>query len=164
MFRNNVIALLLHFLLILLSTIYLIALVSLSPIIGIYMINPFIRGALVLLWIGAYFLIGTKLTIRHSRKFDFSGGLVIALFGLILWVFGLYKTGMTFGALPEELTYHFIPLNVYLNPILQICFLLNIEFNQVIRLVANFIPSILIGIGLKYKRLRASRRRYKATS
>lgn len=164
MFRNNVFALLLHFVLILLSTIYLIALVSFSPFIGLYIINPFIRGALVLLWIGAYFFIGTKLTIRHSRKYDFSGGLVIAIFGIILWIFGFYKTGMTFGIISEELRYHYIPLNVYLNPILQICFLLNIEFNQVIRLVANFIPSILIGIGLKYRRLRSSRRRYKATS
>lgn len=163
MFRNNVIALLLHFVLIVLSTIYLIAFVSISPFIGIYIINPFIRGVLVLLWIGAYFLIGTKLTTTR-RKFDFSGGLVIALFGLILWVFGFYKTGMTFGTIPEELRYHYIPLNVYLNPILQICFLLNIEFNQVIRLIANFIPSILIGFGLKYKRLRTSRRKYKATS
>jgi len=162
MIKNNIIAFLFHLLLIILSTIYLIALVSLSPYIGKFIINPIVRVALATIWAAAYVFVGTKISISHRRRYDFNAGLFIAFLGLILWVYSIYHTGFILGPITEELGYHYIPLNIYINPIYQISFLLNVEFNQLARLISIFLPTILIGLGVKLKRLGYARRKIKS--
>lgn len=158
MIRNNIVAFIFHILLIVLSTFYLILIVSLSPYIGSILINPIVRGVLSVLWTAMYVYIGSKMTIKHRRKTDFSCGILIALIGLVLWGYSLISAGIILDV-PEKIS---IPLNVYLNPIYQICFLLDIRFNQLIRLISCFVPTILIGIGIKYKRYKYTRVRVKA--
>ena len=159
MIRDNIRAFILHILLIIISTIYLIALVWLSPYIGKFLINPIIRGILFILWASTYIIIGNKLYMRIRSRHDFNAGLLIAVVGFILWAFSLYKIGFNFGEIQEDLSYHYIPLNIYINPIYQMFFLLGIKFNQISRLIACFLPTILIGLGIKYKRFKHSRRK-----
>lgn len=162
MVKNNIITFLFHLLLIILSTIYLIALVSLSPYMGKFILNPITRVFLATIWALVYVFVGTKITIRHRKKYDFNAGLFIAFLGLILWTYSIYHTGFILGPISEEMGYHYIPLNIYINPIYQISFLLNIEFNQFARLISLFIPTLLIGFGLKFKRLVNARRKIKS--
>ena len=158
MFKNNITAFLYHILLIILSTLYLIIFVALSPYLGKIYVHPITRGILTMLWAGSYVFVGVKMSIRHRVRYDFLSGLLIAFNGLILWVISIYQTGFTLRPISEELAYLYIPLNIYLNPILQISFLLDIEFNQIIRLIACFIPGILMGVGVKFKRYKYSKR------
>lgn len=151
MIRNNIVAFIFHILLIVLSTFYLILVVSLSPYIRDIIVNPLIRGIFAVIWAAIYIYIGTKMNLKHRRKVDYFCGILITLVGLILWGNSLINSEL-------------IPLNVYLNPIYQICLLLDIRFDQLMILISCFIPSILIGIGVKFKRIRYSRRRMKAVS
>lgn len=162
MIKNNIKAFLFHLLLIILSTIYLIALVSLSPYIGKYIVNPIFRGILAIIWAATYIFVGTKITINNRKKYDFSCGLLIAFLGLMLWAYSIYHTGFILGPISEELAYNYIPLNIYINPIYQISFLLNIEFNQLVRLISIFLPTVFIGLGVKIKRLGYARRKIKS--
>jgi hypothetical protein len=158
MIKNNVRALLYHILIIILSTLYLILLVSLGPYIGGLIRTPIVRGLMCIIFAGTYIYAGSRLNIRHRIKYDFQAGLLIALIGLILWGISVFQTGLDLRPVNEELAYLYIPLNIFLNPMLQIGFLLDIEFNQLVRLIACFIPGLLMGIGIKFKRYKYSRR------
>jgi hypothetical protein len=158
MVKNNIKAFLYHLVLVVLSTLYLIIFVSLGSHIGKILIHPFTRAILTVLWIAAYIFVGTKMSVRHRVKNDFQIGLLITFIGLIIWTISVFRTGFILKPVSEELAYLYIPLNIYLNPMLQICFLLGIEFNQIVRLVACFIPSFLIGIGIKFKRYKYIKR------
>lgn len=162
MVKNNITSFLYHILIIIFSTIYLILLVSLGPYIGEFIKSPIIRIILSILLAGTYIYSGTRLSIRHRIRYDFQAGLLIAIIGIILWGISIFQTGAILRPVSEEAAYLYIPLNIFLNPMLQISFLLDIEFNQIIRLISCFIPSLLIGIGIKIKRYKYSRRVQKA--
>jgi hypothetical protein len=164
MIKDNIIALLYHILLIIISTIYLILIVVLGPYIGDAITNPVVRIILAIIWAGSYVAIGTRLDIRHKSKYDFSMGLIIGFIGLILWAYSLIKTGFTLDVSDDNLIIHLIPLNIYINPMYQISFLLDIKFNQLVRLIACFIPTLLIGIGITIKRARYLSKRHKTVN
>ena len=156
------IALLMHIGLIIFSTLYLVGLVSLSPFIETFITNSIVRGSLVVFWIVIYIILGTKLNIRHKRKYDFSLGSLVAIIGIVLWAYGLYKTQFNFGQIPEDLNVYTLPVNIFISPIYQIGLLLNIEFNHITTLFACFVPTILFGFGQRFKRVKQIRRKQKS--
>lgn len=162
MIKDNIIALIYHILLIMISTIYLILVVLLSPYIGEIITSSVIRIVLAIIWASTYVAIGTKLDIKHMSKYDFNKGILIALIGMLLWTYSLIKTGFTIEVIDDELIKHLIPLNIYLNPIYQISFLLDIKFNQLVRFISCFIPTLLIGMGITIKRVRFNGRRQRS--
>lgn len=162
MILNNIIALLFHILLIVLSTIGLALLVALSPYLGGVITSLPIRILIAVFWLLAYMFLGTRLKTSQRAKWDFKSGILIALIGIVLLIYSLYNIGLTVE-IPDELSHHGIPLNIYLNPIYQVFFMLGLSFNQPIRLISCFIPNLLIGIGLRFKRLKNQRVYQKTT-
>lgn len=162
MILNNIIALFFHILLILLSTIGLAVLVALSPYIGGLISSLPIRILISVFWILAYMFIGTRLKTRQRAKWDFKSGILIGIIGIGLLIYSLLNIGLTV-TIPDDLSHYAIPLNIYLNPIYQVFFMMGINFNQAIRLIACFIPTLLIGIGLRYKRIKDQGQYQKAT-
>lgn len=162
MILNNIIALLFHILLIVLSTIGLALLVALSPYLGGVITSLPIRILIAVFWLLAYIFLGTGLKTSQGAKWDFKSGLIIALIGIVLLIYSLYNIGLTVE-IPDDLSYYGIPLNIYLNPIYQVFFMLGLSFNQPIRFISCFIPNLLIGIGLRFKRLKNQRVSQKTT-
>ncbi|TJX15646.1 hypothetical protein E9840_02415 [Tissierella creatinini] len=154
MILNNIIALVFHMLVIVLSTVGLAILVALSPYIGGLITSLPIRILIAVFWILTYIFLGTRLKISQRAKWDFRSGSLIALIGILLLIYSLINIGLRME-IPEDLSYHAIPLNIFLNPIYQIFFMLGISFNQPVRFISCFIPSLLIGIGLRYKRIKS---------
>ncbi len=153
MILNNIFALFMHILLIVLSTIGLSVLVAISPYLGGLITSLPFRIIIAVFWILAYLFIGTRLKVKHRPEWDFKCGILIALAGIALFIYSLYKIGPTIE-ITEELSYYAIPLSIYLNPIYQIFLMLGISFNQPMRFVSCFIPTFLIGVGLKLSRFK----------
>lgn len=153
MIINNIIALFFHVLLIILSTLGLAILLALSPYLGELITSLPIRILIAVFWILAYMYLGTRLKTSQRSKWDFKSGMLIGLIGVILLGYSIYNIGFIVD-IPEDISYYAIPLNIYLNPIYQVFFMLGINFSQPIRLISCFIPSLLIGMGLRYKRIK----------
>lgn len=147
MIKNNIFALLFHISMILLSTIYLIIITSLEEYLGDILTSPIIKGILVGFWLGIYIKYGSSMKLKHKRKYDFHSGLLILIVGFILWINSNINSTV---------------FNIFMNPIYQVSILLNIEFNQIEGLISIFIPTILIGIGIKYKRIKHGMKKQKA--
>lgn len=150
MIINNIVALLFHILLIILSTIYLVIVATLGPQIEEILTSIAARGIMVIFWVAVYIFIGTRLKRSQRKKMDFFNGALIGLLGLGLFYYSVYDV--------EFLTF----FKVYLNPIYQIFFTLGIEFSLPIRLISCFMPSLLIGFGVRLKKTRNIRRYSKA--
>lgn len=145
MIINNIVAFLYHILLVILSTIYLMIVVSLGENIESILNSLIVRVLLVLLWVGVYIYIGTRLKRSQRKKEDFFSGALIVLIGLVLFFYSIIDV--------EFLTF----FKVYINPVYQIFLTLGIEFSTPIRILSVFMPSILIWIGVRFKRNRNSR-------
>ncbi len=145
MIINNIVAFLYHILLVILSTIYLVIVVSLGENLESILNSLLVRGLLVVLWIVVYIYIGTKLKRSQRKNKDFFSGALIVLIGLVLFFYSIIDV--------EFLTF----FKVYINPVYQIFLTLGIEFSAPIRIISVFMPSILIGIGVRFKRNRNTR-------
>lgn len=146
MIINNIVSFIYHILLIILSTIYLMIVVALGPHIEGILTSTLVRGILVLFWVLIYVFIGTRLKRSQKRNMDFFSGTIILIFGLSLFFYSIYDG--------EFLTF----FKVYLNPVYQIFLTLGIDFSLPLRLFSCFVPSLLIGLGVRIKRITNTRR------
>lgn len=165
MIKDNIKGLFYHMVLMLISMLFLMIIAVISPYIGKYMIHPAGRIILGIPWIIAYIVIGLKMNGRIKRKSNFNSGMLIALIGLVLWGYSMYQTGLHWT--PDSdviMDYYYAPLNIYMGPILNMGILFDIEINQYIRLISCFIPTFLMGIGIRIKRQSLRKRRKRVLS
>ena len=151
--KNNILAFVLNLLITILSIILLIIFVSTGPILGKYTTSIFARMFLILFFTSTYFCVGLLLDATNNKKYDFFSGIIIASLGLGLWTYTISKTGMSLRDTPEVLSEYWILYNLYYSPFTIISFLLNISnISPLISLSINFLPTILFGFAIKYKR------------
>lgn len=151
--RNNFKALLLHFIIIIISFIFLVIYVATGPKIGEYTTNIIIRLFIVMAFLLVYIFSGTFLDIHTNKKYDFFTGCLIAIIGIALWVYTISISGGDLYIIPEELSEYWILLNIYHIPFIFINFLFKFPNAPLLSLIINLLPSVLMGLGLKYKRL-----------
>lgn len=154
--KNDLKALGLHLVIVILSLIYLVILVSSSPTIGKYANNSVIKGLIGIPFIFLYIFAGTLLDINTNKRYDFLVGFIIGIIGICLWVYTFLITGRSLFEVPKELKECWILMNTYLYPFIVADFPIKISSTPLLLLV-NFFPSILMASGLKYKRLKVTR-------
>lgn len=156
--KNNLKALGLHLVIVMLSLIYLVILVSTAPIIGKYTNNIMLKGLIGISFIFFYIFAGILLDINTNKKYDFLVGCTVGIIGICLWVYTFSITGRNLFRVPEELREYWILMNTYLYPFIVADFPIKVSSTPLLLLLVNFFPSILMGSGLKYKRLKVIRR------
>lgn len=152
--KNNFKALGLHLVMVILSTVFLIIFVITGPTIGQYMIHIISRLVMGIGFIAAYIYLGTFLNTDTKSKYDFLTGCLVAVVGIALWSYTFSITGKDFFVIPKEESDYWILMNVYHTPFMFINFIWEIPNTPLVSLVTNLIPSLLMGLGLKYKRLK----------
>ncbi len=151
--KNNILAFVLNLLITIFSIILLIIFVATGPTLGKYTTSIFSRIFLIFLFISIYFCVGLLLDASNNKKYDFFSGIMIAIIGLGLWTYTISKTGMSLRDTPELLSEYWILYNLYYSPFTMINFLLNISnISPLTSLSINFLPTILFGFAIKYKR------------
>ncbi|MCG0275388.1 MAG: hypothetical protein L5655_04370 [Thermosediminibacteraceae bacterium] len=150
--KNNVKALIAHFIIVGVCAILLMIFVATAPLLGKYISHIAIRVPLAVMLILSYVYVGTLLDTKVDKKYDFLAGSLIAVIGLGLWLYTYLTTGKILVNFPDELRESWIPFNFYYAPFTMIYFLLGIPMQPLLGLFTNFIPSLLMGIGLSYKR------------
>lgn len=151
--KNNLKALGLHLALVILSIIFTIIFVVASPILGKYVTHIISRIFIVTISMCLYILAGLLLDTGSNSKYDFLTGLLIAIIGLVIWYYTFSTAGWNLSEIPKELSGHWIPMNLYHSPFIFINLLIPVPNTPLTSLITNLIPSILLGIGLRYKRL-----------
>lgn len=91
--KNNFMALILHFAIVILSIIFLIIFVVAGPKLGKYTTHIISRLFIVMSIILLYIFAGTLLDINTNKKFDFFTGSFTAVIGIALWVYTFSMTG-----------------------------------------------------------------------
>ena len=156
--KNNFIALIFHFVIVILSTIFLIIFVVTGPKIGQYTTHIISRLFIVIAIILLYIFIGTLLDINASKKYDFFAGSFIGIIGIALWFYTFSMTGENLleitSEIPEELGEYWILMNIYHTPFIFLRLIFRLPNIPLLSLLANLFPTLLIGLGLKYKRLK----------
>lgn len=153
--KNNFKALLLHFLIVILASIFLVIFVATGPKIGKYTTSIIGRIFISAVFILAYVFSGTILDRGSSKKHDFFVGTFIGAIGVLLWLYIFSKAGTNvFETIPKELSECWILINVYYTPFTLIDFLFRVPNVPILSLTTNLIPTILMGLGLKYKRMK----------
>ena len=151
--KNNILAFVLNLFITIFSIILLIVFVSTGPTLGKYTSSIFSRIFLIFLFISIYFCVGLLLDANNNNKYDFFSGIIIAIVGLGLWTYTISKTGMSLRGTPEVLSEYWILYNLYYSPFTMISFLLNLSnISPLTSFFINFLPTILFGFAIKYKR------------
>jgi hypothetical protein len=106
-----------------------------------------------------YIFAGTLLDINTSKKRDFFVGSFIVITGIVLWFYIFSMTGENLSeitsAIPEELGGYWIIMNIYHAPFIFLRLFLKLPNIPLLSLIENLFPTLLMGIGLKYKRLKS---------
>ncbi|AUS95290.1 hypothetical protein CDQ84_09045 [Clostridium thermosuccinogenes] len=153
--KNNFKALLLHLIIVILSFIFLIIFVATGPVIAKYASNIISRIIIGVPFLLVYIFSGTLLDRNISKKFDFLAGSFIGVIGIALWFFAFLKTKVNlFEIIPEELIDHWVLVNIYYTPFLLSKLSFGLPNIPVLSLIINLLPTLLMGLGLKYKRLK----------
>ena len=152
--KNNFKALIIHWINIILSTIFLIIFVITGPIIGHFTTNIIFRLFISMAIFFIYFFTGTFLDKGKSKYKDFLTGCFVSVVGLIIWFYTFSITGKNLFEIPEEVKEYWLLMNIYNAPFTIICMFLSIPFTPLVSLIINFLPTLLLGLGLKYKRLK----------
>ncbi|NLK43216.1 MAG: hypothetical protein GX300_02350 [Tissierellia bacterium] len=153
--KNNIRALLLHFIIVIISFILLAIFVATGPKLGKYTTNIVTRVLVGVMLLLAYVFSGTLLYRNTGKKFDFFVGSSIGIIGLALWIYTFSKAGVKlFETIPEELSGCWVLMNIYYTPFTFLDFLFGLPNIPIISLLRNIVPTILMGLGLKYKRLK----------
>ena len=153
--RNNLKALALHFIIIIFSLIFLMAFVATGPLLSQYMDNIISRIFIGMLFLFVYIFSGTLLDIKKNKEHDYLAGCFIAVIGIAIWVYTFLITGRNLDQVPKELSEYWIPMNIYHTPFTMIKLLFSIPNTPLISLISNFIPTVFMGFGLKYKRIKS---------
>ena len=155
--KNNFKALGLHLMMVILSTIFLIIFVITGPIIGQYVTHIISRVIMGIGFIVAYIYLGTFLNTDTNRKYDFLTGCFIALVGIALWFYTFSTTGKDLFIIPREESEYWILMNVYHTPFMFINFIWEVPNTPIVSFITNLFPTLLMGVGLKYKRLKITK-------
>lgn len=108
------------------------------------------------IFIMLYIFAGMLLDKSSNKVYDFFVGSLIGIFGIALWIYPVLKTGINlFETIPGELSTYWILINIYQMPFSLI--LLPFSNTAMLSLIANLISSILLGLGLKYKRIKGKK-------
>lgn len=150
--KNNLIALVFHFLFMIISFIVVIIFVSTAPIIGRVSTHIISRIVLAVMFLIGYFYIGTLLDTSTNKQYDFLAGFFIAILGIIIWIYTYRVAGRYLFEIPKEMIEYWIVNNLYQLPLIFVNMVMEIPNIPIINLIYNFVPSLLIGLGLKYKR------------
>ena len=157
--KNKVKALISHLIIVGVSSILLLMFVAIAPAIGKYTNYIAIRVPLVIVLILSYVYVGTTLLdTKMDKKYDFLTGSIITVIGVGLWLYTFLRTGKILNNIPEELSEYWILFNFYYIPFTITYSLLDITITPLLGLFTNFVSSLLIGIGLSYKRLKMQRK------
>ena len=124
--RNNIRALVLHLIIVIVSFVLMIIFVVTGPLFGKYTTNIVCRLFLTILLIIFYIYMGTFLDISKDKKYDFFVGSTIAVIGIGLWIYTFSITGKNLFEVPEELSEYWILFNIYYAPFTMIDFFLGI--------------------------------------
>lgn len=152
--KNNCKALILHLVIVIVSLIFLILFIATGPKIGQYTANTISRFFIGVVFLLFYIFSGTLLDINPSKKYDFLAGCLIAVIGIALWFYTFSLTKGNLFEIPEELSEYWILMNIYHAPFILGNLLLRLPNIPLVSLVTNLFPTLLIGIGLRYKRLK----------
>lgn len=153
--KNNFKALLMHFIIVALSFIFLVIFVATGPKTGKYTTNIISRVFIGSMFILAYIFSGTLLDRDTNQKYDFFVGIFVGIIGIVLWFYIFSKTRVNlFEVIPKELSGPWILVNIYYTPFVLIDFLFGLPNIPILSLATNLIPTLLMGLGLKYKRLK----------
>lgn len=154
--KNNLKALSLHLIIMVLSIIFLIIFVATGPKIGQYTTHIISRICISMGFVLAYVFSGTLLDKNTNKKYDFLVGLFIAIIGIVIWIYTYSMTGESLSKItseiPEEISEYWISMNIYHTPFIFINFLFSLPNTPLLSLITNLFPTILMGLGLKYKR------------
>jgi len=126
--------------------------VSTGPTLGKFTTSFPARLFFISLFILGYIFLGILLSSNKPRKYDFFYGVLIALVGIIIWVFAFLKTGMNIGVISKEYGEYWILFNLFFSPFNLIYFFLDISVTPILLLFTTVFPSMLMGIGIKLKR------------
>lgn len=96
--------------------------------------------------------------INTNKKYDFLVGCIIGIIGICLWVYTFSITDRNLFEVPKELREYWILMNTYLYPFIVSDFHIKVSKTPLLLLLVNFIPSILMGCGLKFKGLKVVRK------
>lgn len=155
--KNNFRALLLHLLIIVFSYVFIFIFVATSPKIGQYTSHVISRVFIGIVFLLVYVLSGTLLDINGNKKYDFLAGILVASVGISLWIYTMSVAGENLLAtIPEELSEYWILTNIYHLPFVFVRFLFGIPNTPLSSLIMSFLPTVLMGLGLKYKRLKSA--------
>ncbi|MEG0774242.1 hypothetical protein [Clostridium sp.] len=149
---NNIKAILFHLIYTFLSLIFTVWLVSTGPSLGKFTTSVPGRIFFILLFIMVYICLGMLLCSNKPKKYDFFFGSLIALVGIVIWLFTFLKTGMNTGVITKEYGEYWLLFNLFFSPFNSIYFFLDISITPIILLLSTVFPSLLMGIGLKLKR------------
>lgn len=152
--KNNFKALVLHLIIIIVSFVFLVIYVSTGPKIGQYTTNIISRLFIGIAFLLVYIFSGTLLDIHINKKYDFFTGGLIAIIGIALWVYTISISGGSLYIIPEEVSEYWILMNIYHIPFIFINFLFKLPNTPLLSLIINLLPTLLMGLGLTYKRLK----------
>lgn len=156
--KSNFKALLLHFAIVVLSIIFFIILVVSGPTIGKYVTHIISRLFIVFIIVLAYIFAGTLLDTSVNKKYDFFAGSLITIVGIALWLytFSITSENLTEIAseISEELGSYWIVMNIYHTPFIFLRLIFELPNMPLISLVETLIPPLLMGFGVKLKRLK----------
>lgn len=157
--KNNFMALILHFVIVILSIIFLIIFVVTGPKIGKYTTHIISRLFIVMSIILLYIFAGTLLDINTSKKCDFFVGSFTAVIGIALWFYTFSMTGENLSEIaseiPEKLGRYWILMNIYHTPFIFLRLVFRLPNIPLLSLIENLFPTLFMGLGLKYKRLKS---------
>lgn len=150
--KNNIKALLLHIIILVVSFIILTIFVTTGPTLGKYTTNIVTRSILAIVLILFYIISGTFLDLNKNRIYDFFTGSIVGIIGIGIWLYTFSITGKNLIYIPKELSEYWILMNLYNVPFTMVYFLLEISQTPLLLLFTNLLPSFLMGCGLKLKR------------
>ena len=150
---NNILAFVLHIIYIFTSFIFTLWFVSTGPKLGRYTTSIIFRIFFIIIFIMIYIYLGSFLSIKKDKKYDFISGTVIALIGIFLWGYTLLYTGGNLWYISEEQREYWILFNIYFCPLTISYFFLDITTTPLILFFTTMIPSLFLGCGIRLKRL-----------
>lgn len=154
---NNFKALMIHLCIVFFTFIFIVIFVATGPTIGQYTTHIIGRFLITSLFLLIYVFAGTFLDTSKDKKYDFLNGVFIGIIGVWLFTYTLSITGGDLLSIPEEASKFWIPMNLYQMPFTMIRFLIPIPNIPILSIIENIIPSLLIGLGMKYKRYKLIR-------
>lgn len=146
--KNNLIAFLGH--LVIISLFFIVTMIFEKGY-----ISGFLYKIFAVIFIIPYVVLGYKLNINLNKRFDFWSGLIISILGIVVWIFVLLVGSEKILVDSQNLNIFWRATQSYIN-IFYVSFLWGwgkIKNIIYINLVLCFVPSFLIGIGLKFKRM-----------